>query len=148
MSILAGRATASFKAVGDSIAGRIVSFEDYQETEYSDDPRKLGPTGVTGVKKGDPKFYPVKGKEDPRPVMAVRIVLDTTPGDEPTLVTLYAQGAKLQTAISAAFVEQKLGDIRVGDDLAVTFTGYEGKAKTYKAAYAKADVVAETEAPF
>jgi hypothetical protein len=39
-------------------------------------------------------------------------------------------------AIAAAVREAGRVDIAEGDDLAVTFTGFDGRAKTFSAAYA------------
>ncbi len=139
MSVLAGKnpPSVAFKTVGDSVAGRITGFEDYQETEYGSNP----PVLKTYTKSGDP-------------VMATRIYLDTEPGGNSNIVTLYCQGKKLQTAVASAFTSAGRKDLVIGDDLAVTFTGYDGKAKTYAANYVVADTevakaeVAEDEAPF
>lgn len=110
----------TFKSVGDSVAGRIVGHEDYQET-------------VFGSK--ELKFYPNSGD----PVMGVRIFLETKPGDEESRVTLWCQGKLLMKAVATAFRAAGVQDIREGDDLAVTFTGYDGRAKTYSAAYSPAE---------
>lgn len=122
----------SFKSVGDSVAGRIVGLEDYQEKEFADDSKR-------GVRKGDPKVYEKSGD----PVMGVRITLEMTPGDDTSRVTLWAQGARLMKAVAKAFRAEGRDDITTGDDLAVTFNGYDGRAKTFVAAYARADVAAD-----
>lgn len=109
-----------FSNLGDAVAGKVISAEDYQETHYD------------GPDKGKPKFYPKSGD----PVMAVKVVLETRPGDESSRVTLYAQGQKMIQAIAGAFRAEGRQDITVGDELAVTFSGYDGRAKTYAAAYA------------
>ena len=111
----------AFKAVGDSVAGRIVGIENYQVTEFGSNPPV-------------PKFYPKSGD----PVMGIRITLETRPGDASSRVTLWAQGKKLMLSIAKAFRESGANDVTVGDDLAVTFTGYDGAAKTYHAAYSVA----------
>ncbi len=130
-----GYPAVKFKNVGDKVAGRIVSFEDFQETEYEDDPRR-------GVKKGDLKFYP-KSQD---PIMGVRIVLETIPGDETSRVTLYCQGKRLMSAVANAFRAKGAGDLEVGADLAVVHPGYDGRAKAYSADYSRP--VAEDEVPF
>ena len=123
MSVLAnvsgGYPAVSFKNVGDSVAGRIISTEDYQEKIFD------------GPDKGKPRTYPKTGD----PVMATKIVLETAPGDESSRVTLYAQGGLLIKAIVRAFREAGASDVTVGDEMAVTFTGMDGRAKTYAAAY-------------
>lgn len=126
-----GYTAVKFKAVGDAIAGRIIAFEDYQEKEYADDQAR-------GVKKGDPKTYPSGD-----PIMGTKISLETNPGDESSRVTLWAQGKLMLAAIAAAVRGSERADIAVGDDLAVTFTGYDGRAKAYSAAYSPADSPAQ-----
>lgn len=123
-----------FQSVGDAVAGRIISTEDYQETEFADDQAR-------GVKKGDPKFFPSGD-----PVMGVRIVLETSPGDESSRVTLWAQGKRMLSSIAKAVHSQGARDLEEGADLAVTHTGYEGRAKAYQAAYARAADAGEREA--
>lgn len=107
-----------FNSVGDSVAGRIIGTEDYQETVFGT--------------KGELKFYPSGD-----PVMGVRVYMETTPGDESSRVTLWAQGKLLMKAIAVAFRAAGAQDLEVGADLAVTFTGYDGRAKTYSAAYSR-----------
>jgi hypothetical protein len=114
----------TFRAVGDSVAGRIVGHEDYQETDFDSK---------------QPRFYPNSGD----PVMGVRIYLETRPGDESSRVTLWCQGKLLMKAVATAFRGAGKNDIDDGDDLAVTFTGYDGRAKTYSAAYSPAETPAE-----
>ena len=126
MSALTNTSTAekypavTFKNVGDSVAGRIIGTEDYQET-------------VFGSK--DLKFYPQSGD----PVMGVRVYLETVPGDESSRVTLWCQGKLLMKAVATAFRAAGAQDLEIGADLAVTFTGYDGRAKTYSAAYSPAE---------
>lgn len=120
-----GYPSVKFSTIGDAVAGKVISMEDYQETHYD------------GPDKGKPKFY----SKSQDPVMAVKVVLETRPGDESSRVTLFAQGAKMIAAIANAFRAQGRQDITVGDELAVTFTGYDGRAKTYAAAYALAESV-------
>lgn len=122
-----GYTAVKFKAVGDAVAGRIIEFEDYQEKEFADDEKR-------GVKKGDPKTYPSGD-----PVMGTKIGLETEPGKEASRVTLWAQGKLMLAAIHAAVRGAGKQDIAVGDDLAVTFTGHDGRAKTYSAAYSPAE---------
>jgi hypothetical protein len=107
----------SFKSIGDSVAGRIVATEDYQET-------------VFGSK--DLKFFPSGD-----PVMGVRITMELTPGDESSRVTLWAQGKRMLQAIAAAVKGAGAADIEIGADLALTFTGYDGRAKVFQGAYAR-----------
>jgi hypothetical protein len=105
-----------FSAVGDSVAGRIIGVLDYQETVFGSDELKTHP------ETGDP-------------VWAVRIVLETVPGDESSRVTLWAQGKLLMLAITTAFRSAGAEDVAIGGFLTVTFTGYDGRAKTYQADY-------------
>lgn len=138
MSAIANASTGydavKFKSVGDAVAGRIISFEDYQEKEFADDATK-------GVKKGDPKTYPSGD-----PIMGTKINLETNPGDEKSRVTLWAQGKLMLAAIAAAVRGAEKPDIAIGDDLAVTFTGYDGRAKAYSAAYSPADAPEDAKA--
>lgn len=111
-------ASASFTAVGDAVAGRIVQFEDYQELDfYTKEPK-------TYEKSGDP-------------VMGVRITLEQTPGDAESRITLWAHGALQLKAIRTAVKGTGARDLELGADLAVTYTGLQGRAKVYQAAYAR-----------
>ncbi len=112
-----------FKNVGDAVAGRIVGHEDYQET-------------VFGTR--EPKTYPDSGD----PVMGVRIHLETVPGDKSSRVTLWCQGKLLMRAVAQAIRKAGHADVTDGSDLAVTFTGYDGRAKTYDADYSPAEAEA------
>ena len=123
-----------FKNIGDNVAGRIISIEDFQETEYADDPAK-------GVKKGDLKFYPSGD-----PIMGVKVGLETIPGDETSRVTLYVQGKRLMKAVATAFRRAGAADLEEGADLAVVHPGYDGRAKAYSAEYSRP--VIEDEPPF
>lgn len=116
-----------FNTVGDAIAGRIVSFEDFQVTEFADDPKR-------GVKKGDPKVFPSGD-----PILGVKVNLETEPGNEGSRVTLWVEKPAMLKAIATAFRQAGKTDVAVGDDLAVTFTGYNGRAKAFSAAYSPAD---------
>ena len=116
-----------FSNVGDAVAGVIVATEDYQEKEFGDDPKK-------GVRKGDPKFF-----ESGDPIMAVRITLETNPGDASSRVNLYAQGARMLKAIAKAVKATGAADLELGGELAVTHTGRDGNAKAYESAYARPD---------
>lgn len=120
-----GYPSVSFKQVGDDVAGIIVAFEDYQETVYGSKELKTYPSGD--------------------PIMGVRVHLELVPGDESSRVTLWAQGKLLMKAIAIAMKNAGVSDIGIGDQLAVKFTGYDGRAKTYSAAYEKAET---DEAPF
>lgn len=107
----------SFKSIGDSVGGRIVHYEEYQEQDFYTK---------------EPKVWPKSGD----PVMGVRITLETNPGDVASRVQLWASGRKMLQAIAKAVKDQGANDIAEGADLAVTFTGFDGRAKTYQAAYA------------
>jgi hypothetical protein len=117
--------SAAFKSIGDGVAGRVVATEDYQEKVF----------GST-----DLKFFPSGD-----PVMGVRITLEMTPGDEATRVTIWAQGKRMLQAIAKAVKGAGAPDIELGSDLALTFTGYDGRAKVYQAAYVRPEV---NEVPF
>jgi hypothetical protein len=119
----------SLKAVGDSVAGRIAEFDNYQVTHFADDPKN-------GVKKGDLKFFPSGD-----PIMGVKVVLETSPGDAGSRVTLWAEKPNMLRAIAAAVRAQGATDLELGADLAVTFSGFEGRAHSFQAAYARADSV-------
>lgn len=110
---------AKFKNVGDSISGTILNVEDYQTTEFADDPKR-------GVKKGDPKTW-----DDGNPKMGVRIGLDTDDGEQ----TLYVESRRMLKAIQGAVRNAGAKDANEGATLTVTFTGYDGPAKTYEATY-------------
>lgn len=119
MSLIGNSGTsASFGAVGDAVAGVIVAFEDYQELDFYTK---------------EPKVYEKSGD----PVMGVRITLEQTPGDGDSRITLWAKGKLQLTAIRQAVKAAGARDLEVGADLAVTFTGYQGRAKTFQAAYAR-----------
>lgn len=110
--------SAKFQTVGDAVAGRIVSFEDYQEQDFYTK---------------EPKVYEKSGD----PVMGVRITLEQEPGNEESRITLWAHGKLQLQAIRNAVRATNARDLEVGADLAVTFTGYQGRAKAYQAAYAR-----------
>lgn len=139
MSALLGTSTAypavKFKNVNDGVAGTIIGHEDYQQTEYEDDAKK-------GVKKGDPMTYPSGD-----PVMGTKIHLETIPGDATSRVTLYCQGKLLMKAVASAIRAAGAQDVEDGADLAVKFTGYDGRAKTYSAAYSRPEPEAPSDAP-
>jgi hypothetical protein len=130
VSVIGNTSTASsavkFANLGDSVGGRIVAFEEYQEKEFGDNP-------AAGIKKGDLKFYPKSGD----PVMGVLVTLERNPGDVSSRVSLYAQGARMLKAIAAVVKAEGASDLEIGADLAVTFTGYDGRAKVYQAAYGR-----------
>lgn len=115
----------SFKSVGDSVAGRIVSFEDYQVKDFQTK---------------EPKFFPSGD-----PIMGVKVHLELTPGDAASRVTLWAEKKNMLKAIKNAVVGAGAQDIEEGADLAVTFSGYDGRAHAYQAAYALPET---SEAPF
>lgn len=126
MSVIANTSTSekypsvSFKSIGDAVVGRIVALEDYQQTEFGSGGKIL----KTWPKSGDP-------------MMGTRITLETNPGDPTSRVTLWGEGRKLLMAIAAAVKGSGAPDLEIGADLAVTFTGYEGRAKTYGANYGR-----------
>lgn len=114
-----GPPSVNLKSVGDSVAGRIVSFEDYHVKEFGTDNLRYFPSGD--------------------PIMGTRIVLETIPGDTSSQVTLYVEKVRMLKAIANAFRAAGATDLEVGADLAVTWTGMDGRAKAYQAAYARAD---------
>lgn len=109
----------SFKNIGDSVAGRIVALEDYQQKDFSTQ---------------ELKFYPKSGD----PMMGTRITLETRPGDEESRVVLWVEGQRLIKAVRDAFKAAGAPDVAIGDDIAVTHTGMDGRAKAYQGAYSKA----------
>lgn len=117
--VSSGYTAVNLKNVGDAVAGRIVGFEDYQVNDFSTK---------------QPKFFPSGD-----PIMGTRVHLETTPGDEETRVTLWAEKANMIKAIAAAVRQAGKADIEEGADLAVTWTGFNGKAKTFSAAYSPAE---------
>lgn len=118
----AGAPAVNLKNVGDSVAGRIVSFEDYQVKDFSS---------------GEPKFFPKSGD----PIMGVRIVLEVTPGDASSQVTLYAEKVNMLKAIASAVRATGATDLEKDADLAVTFSGWDGRAKAFQAAYDRSDSI-------
>jgi hypothetical protein len=66
---------------------------------------------------------------------SVRIVLELTRGDKKSRVKLWAQSERLRGAIGKAFFAAGALSLELGADLTVTFTGYDGGAKEYEAAY-------------
>lgn len=149
MSAIADRGTGNkwvkFKDVGDNVVGTIVAFEDLQDKEFEDLPAR-------GVKKGDLKFYPSGD-----PVMFTQIILETIPGDPSSQVTLDAKGKLMMQAIGRAIKVAGGKDLEIGGDLAVVFTGYNGRAKAYSSNYSRPDgegpavnnaVVEDEEPPF
>lgn len=124
MSAIASQTSSGYKAVrfsqtGDSVAGRIVGFEDYQVTEYGT---------------GKPKVFPSGD-----PIMGTRVHLETEPGNESSRVTLWVEKAAQLKAVADAFRRAGVQDLRIGDDLAMTRTGMNGNAQTYSAEYATAE---------
>lgn len=113
-----GYPSANLRNAGDSVAGRIVGFEDYQVKDWSTK---------------EPKFFPSGD-----PIMGTRIHLETNPGDETSRVTLYAEKVNMLKAIAVAVRKAGKDDIAEGDDLAVTRTGLDGRSITYSADYATA----------
>lgn len=123
---MSGAPSFTHKNVGDAVGGRIVSFEDYQVKEFGTDTLK------TFEKSGDP-------------VMGVRIVLEVVPGDSSSAVTLWAEKPRMLKAIAGAVKGTGAKDLEVGGDLAVTFSGFDGRAKAFLAAYARAVAAGTTE---
>lgn len=123
MSILAGGVsypTVKFKTVGDSVAGRIVAVADVQATEFGS---------------SNPAFWP-----DGSPKMQAKLTLETEPGNEESRVNLYITPSKnMRNPVRAAIAAAGRSDVQVGDDIALTFTGYEGVAKVFQASYAAAE---------
>jgi len=132
MSLIAAATTATavnFKSVGDSIAGRIVGIEEYQQKEFGSDALKFR-TDKDGNMVRDAAGQPV-------PQMGVRITLETEPGNESSRQTLWVEKWRMVKAIANAVTSAGASDIEIGGDLAVTFSAYEGRAKAFSAAYAK-----------
>lgn len=116
MSVIgANTPSASFKSIGDSIAGRIVEFADYQEKDFTTQ---------------ELKFY-----DDGNPVMGVRITLETVPGDDESRVNLWLHGKQMLTAVRTAVRNSGGRDLAVGADLGLIHNGFQGRAKTFQAAY-------------
>jgi hypothetical protein len=109
----------TFNTPGDSVTGRILATEDYQETIYD------------GSGKGKPRFCPNSGN----PVMGVRITLETAPGYDTSRMVLWAQGKNLMQSIVRAIRAAGASDVTVGDFLTVTMTG---DADAYQAEYVRA----------
>lgn len=107
---------ASLKQVGDTVAGRIVSFTDYQCTDF---------------KTKAPRFYPSGD-----PILGVRVVIETNPGVESSRVTLFVQGKYYMRAIAKAVKAAGASDLAEGADLSVSVTGFDGQARLYDAEYA------------
>jgi hypothetical protein len=101
-----------------TVAGRIVAFDDYQEQDF-----------YTKA----PKVYEKSGD----PVMGVRITLEQTPGDAESRVILWAHGKLMLSEIAQAVRATGARDLEHGANLTVTCTGYQGRAKTYQAAYTR-----------
>ena len=118
-NVSSGYTSVSFKNVGDAVAGRIIGFDDYQVSDWQTK---------------EPKFF-----KSGDPIMGTKVHLETSPGDESSRVTLFAEKVNMLKAVAAAVREAGKNDIAIGDDLAVTFTGYEGRAKTFSAAYSPAE---------
>lgn len=114
-----------FDKIGARVAGRIVGFEDYQETEYETDVKK-------GVTKGDLKFYPSGD-----PVMGTRIHLETEPGDPTSRVTVWCSGKLMMKAVAGAFKAKGAEDLEIGGDLAIVHDAMDGRAKDYSAEYSR-----------
>lgn len=113
-----GYTAVSLKTAGDSVTGRIIDFADYQVTEF--DTKK-------------PKFFPSGD-----PIMGVRVDMETNPGHEDSRVTLWAEKKNMLKAIADAVRGADKADIAIGDDLAVTRVGMDGKSITFVAAYSPA----------
>lgn len=113
-----GPKAVNLKNLGDSVAGRIVSFEDYQVKDFNS---------------GELKFFEKSGD----PIMGVRIVLEVVPGDTSSQVTLFAEKPRMLKAIANAVRAQGATDLEEGADLAVTHTRMDGRAKDFEAAYAR-----------
>jgi hypothetical protein len=115
----------ALKNLGDSVTGRIVSIEDYTPTEFgSTEPRKNPKTG--------------------EPDKAVRIGLETTPGDPASRRMLWADKWRMIKAIAVAVKAKGAADLEIGGDLAVQLTGRDGRAHVFTAVYE----LPESDAPF
>jgi hypothetical protein len=66
---------------------------------------------------------------------AVHIILEQTRDDESSRVSLLADTRRLRGAIGKAFYSEGARTLEVGAYLTVTWTGYDGRAKEYEAAY-------------
>ncbi len=122
MSAIANRttekySTAALKTLGDSVAGCIVAFEDYQPNDFNT---------------GQPKTF-----KDGTPWPGVRVHLEQEPGNEASRVTLYVEKINMLNAIGKAVADAGASDLEVGADLAVTFSGRDGQAHTFSASYVR-----------
>jgi hypothetical protein len=122
MSAIAARTaekytTVALKNLGDSVAGRIIAFEDYQPNDFNTK---------------QPKVF-----KDGTPWPGVRVHLEQTPGNEESRVTLYVEKINMLNAIGRAVAEAGGADLEVGGDLAVTFSGRDGQAHTFTAQYVR-----------
>lgn len=121
MSVIGNQATTAkhptvkFAQMGNSVAGRIIEFEEYQEKEFGSNELRFFPSGD--------------------PIMGVKVILETNPGDASSRVQLFAQGKRMLQAIAKAVKGAEAADLEIGADLAVQFTGYDGRAKVYEAKY-------------
>jgi hypothetical protein len=86
----------------DSVVGRIVATEDYQEKAFGTKELKALPSG--------------------EPSMGVRITLETVLGDESSRVVLWAGDVSTLRAIAAAVMATGATDLEVGADLTLMYT--------------------------
>jgi hypothetical protein len=119
-----GYPSVKLKTIGDSVTGRIVGYEDYQMKEFGTNELKFW------EKSGDP-------------MMATRIDLEMNPGDASSRVSLYVEKKNMRNAIRNAVIAAAGSDIEEGADLAVTFSGLDGRSHAFQAAYARPDVEAQ-----
>lgn len=117
--VSSGYSAVKFNVVGDAVAGRIIGFDDYAVLDFTTKEPKLFPSGD--------------------PILGVKIHLETIPGNESSRVSLWCEKANQLKAVATAVRAAGRDDLTIGDDLAMTFTGMDGKAKTFSADYAAAE---------
>jgi hypothetical protein len=109
--------TVKFRNVGDTASGRIIDFADVQERDFNTK---------------EPKFW---DEAKTRPILQVRITLETIPGDKDSRKNLYVSGQRMRQAVKGALAASGASDISPQSKIAVQFTGFDGQAKTYTATY-------------
>lgn len=114
-----GNPTAKFEQIGTEVKGRIVALAEVQQKVYQ---------------KEELAFWP-----DGSPKMSVVVTLEQTPGDEDSRVKLFISSKRMKKEARRAFIEAGRNDLVLGDDMKITFTGYEGAAKVYAIKYVAND---------
>lgn len=114
---------ASFKNIGDKVAGTIAEIAEYQVRDFETQ---------------EPKFYPKSGD----PIMGVRITLRTDPNDWRSHVTLWAEKPLMIRAIRQAVQDEGAEDLEERGDLAVMLKGRAGLTMLWEAAYSRPEAEA------